>query len=149
MLFLLEWGQYPYVGSYYLRYVPVALMAVTTFVVFKAARDRPWFERPGWGKGVLVALLAAGALVLAAINWMAFRAHAVDVATVDMEFPLRGGTWYISTGGSNAVLNLHHKPHTPAALRDRHRPARRPRQICSWTDPRSRGGLRDLRGHDP
>ncbi len=114
VLFLLQWGQYPYVGSYYLRYVPVALMAGTTFRVLRAVRDRPWFQSPGLGKGVLIALHAVGVVVLGAMNWMALRAHAVDPATVEMEFPLRGGIWYISTGGSNAVLNLHHKPRTPA-----------------------------------
>jgi Peptidase family M23 len=114
VLFLLQWGQYPYVGSYYLRYVPVALVGGTTFLALRAARDRPWFDRPALGKGVLIGLHAVGVVVLVVVNWMAFRAHAVDVATVDMQFPLRGGIWYISTGGSNAVLNLHHKPRTPS-----------------------------------
>lgn len=114
VLFLLQWGQYPCVGSYYVRYLPVALMAGTALVAFRAAGHRPWLERQGWRKGAPMTFLAAGALMFAVLNWKALQAHSVDVPTVNMEFPLRGGIWYISAGGSNSVLNLHHKPHTPA-----------------------------------
>ena len=113
-LFLLLWGQYPYVGSHYLRYLPLLLTAGATVAVFRAVRDLPWLQRKGWGRGVLMALCSVGALLLAAMDWMALQGRAVDVSSVEMEFPLRGGTWYISTGGSNAVLNLHHKPRTPS-----------------------------------
>lgn len=112
--FLLQWGQYPYAGSFYVRYVVFALLAITAWFVFKASRSRPWWVRPGWLRVVVLLLATLGTIGFAVLNGLAWRAHNTQAAAVEMTFPLRGGTWYIGTGGSNAVLNLHHKPGTPA-----------------------------------
>ncbi|MGD2135197.1 MAG: M23 family metallopeptidase [Gemmatimonadales bacterium] len=117
VLFLFLWGQYPYVGSYYFRYVLVVLAGMALFLVFRSVRERPWFSGDlGWRRWLAVGLSVVGSLLLLPLNWGALQAHRVDGPTVDMEFPFRAGTFYISTGGSNAVLNLHHKPNTPAQM---------------------------------
>jgi len=66
--------------------------------------------------GFLFGFIATANLILVVLVWTALQAHAIDQPTVDMQFPLRNGTFYISTGGSNAVLNLHHKQHTPSQM---------------------------------
>lgn len=115
-VFLFQWGQYPYVGSYYLRYILLLLIGGTVFIVFRAVRHRPWYVKPGWRKGLLLGLFILSSLGLIPLNWWALEARYTDLPTVDMAFPLQGSTYYISTGGSNSVLNLHHKPHTPGQM---------------------------------
>ena len=116
VVFLFHWGQYPYVGSYYLRYALVILMVGTGVRVFRRASKRPWHVKPTWRQGLLLVLFGVGSLLLIPLVVKAFQAHHVDEPSVDMEFPLQGGTYYISTGGSNGVLNLHYKPQTPGQM---------------------------------
>jgi len=116
VVFLFQWGQYPYVGSYYLRYVLLILMVGAGFRVFRTVHSLPWYVKPGWRQGFLFGFFIIGSLVLIPLVWAAIQAHYVGKPSVEIQFPLRGGTYYISTGGSNSVLNLHYKPHTPAQM---------------------------------
>lgn len=116
VVFLFQWGQYPYVGSYYLRYVLLVLMGGTVFIVFSAVRERPWYMKSGWKKRILLGFSVAGSLILVPLTWSAFQAHYIDIPSVNMAFPLQGSNYYISSGGSNSVLNLHYKPQTPGQM---------------------------------
>lgn len=114
LAFLFQWGQYPYVGSYYLRYLLLLGAGAAAGAVFRAARGVPWYVRPGWRKAFGLGLLVPGIVVLLLLNGRAWQARYTSVPAADLAFPLRGSTYYISTGGTNGVLNLHHKPNTPA-----------------------------------
>lgn len=53
--------------------------------------------------GAAAALFMAGSIHA----WMGHRPF--DKEHVDLAFPLRGGTYYVISGGSNALMNLHFK----------------------------------------
>ena len=64
VVFLFQWGQYPYVGSYYLRYVLLILMVGAGFRVFRTVHSLPWYVKPGWRQGFLFGFFIIGSLVL-------------------------------------------------------------------------------------
>jgi hypothetical protein len=106
-LLLYLWGQWPLVGSYYARYLPPA---VAILVAGRAVRAWPQTPRlfPASLSGklafvlnVVVAVLTIR-LVAGAIAGLSF----VDVPR-DLAFPLKGGTYYVASGGSSKVLNGH------------------------------------------
>lgn len=106
-VFLYFWGQWPLVGSYYARYLPPAAA-----VLIAARVARAWPKTPRAlpaslpGKSILalngiVAVLTIR-LVAGAIAGLSFA----DMPR-DIDFPLKGGKYYVASGGSSSVLNGH------------------------------------------
>lgn len=114
VLFLFMWGQWPMVGSYYLRFILVGLLVLAGYRSLKKAKDLRFFLRQGVGRQLLAGILAALSLVLGTLNVFAIKGHFVSESPVELAFPLRGGTYYVSDGGSNAILNIHYKTLFPA-----------------------------------
>jgi hypothetical protein len=107
MLFLFVWGQWPLVGSYYGRLLPLAVLVV---VILCAVR------RTGAGLPVRNArfVATAGSTILVVLTAYvglgvvrAFVGKNYSEPLADLEFPLKGGRYYVSSGGSSKVINNH------------------------------------------
>lgn len=93
--------------GYYLPYIFMAAFITGTFVVMFRARALPWApsERRPWFTIAFFTLI--GAFLAQAIpSTLTAREYPADKA-VALAFPLRGGTFHISHGGSNVTMNNH------------------------------------------
>ena len=110
--FLFMWGQWPLVGSYYLRFIFLGLFLVVAWRQVKKAKLLTFLGRPGTARMVVTISLALASLLLGTLNIFAIRGHFPPGPSVALAFPLRNGTHYVSSGGDSAVLNVHFKtPH--------------------------------------
>ena len=106
-LFLFLWGQWPLVGSYYARYLPIAVIAI---VLLAAARTK-WSELPLFhpslpGKALSMLLLAM-AILATYMVWSALAGRQYPEPMVALEFPLKNGDYYVASGGATKVINNH------------------------------------------
>lgn len=116
VFFLFFWGQYPVMGSYYLRYVLGGVFSFAVFWSFRKAKPLPPIQKPGVLKMVLLGTFVVFSLFFGTLDILAIKAHFVSKPILELSAPLKGGTYYVSTGGSNAVLNLHYKASTPMQM---------------------------------
>ena len=107
LLFLFLWGQWPLVGSYYARLLPLAVIVVVALTAVRATSA---------GLPVLNSrmILTAGSVILVAFTGYvcygvagAYAGKHYPKSFAELEFPLRDGRYYISSGGSRKVINNH------------------------------------------
>lgn len=91
-------------------WLPYALTLVSAPVLWRLRMrlaDAPMWPRDGWNL-VLLALGATATGGCIALTWIAFDGRRLpDGPTADLAFPLRGGTFAVASGGSNALLDFH------------------------------------------
>lgn len=99
--------------SYYGRYGLLLLLAGAALVGAWRMRDEAVWQRPqGWqwaGLGGAALLLVASGMGLMEV----YRSHHVPAAPVELTFPLRNGTFYVASGGSQDLMNPHMKVGRP------------------------------------
>lgn len=92
--------------SYYLRYVLLALFAVVaTFLYLRTKRGGP-HSRARDRK--IRALPISVFLLFAVLNALAIASHYPSGKTLDVDFPLSSGTYYVLQGGASIVTNPFH-----------------------------------------
>lgn len=92
--------------SYYLRYIFPGLFAVVAVVLyFKAKPGRSPFQDRGRS---ITVLRVSVCLLFSALNALAIASHYPPGRTLDLDFPLRSGTYYVLQGGASAVTNPFH-----------------------------------------
>ncbi|WP_223275483.1 M23 family metallopeptidase [Paenibacillus elgii] len=107
-LYIWNVGRWDWVG-YYFRY---ALIAFWLYSVVRAVRNNRnvplWPPRSfvSWAGPALSAVFAALFVFLGAY---ALTGHRASEETVDLRFPLRGGTYDVAHGGSRTIVNYHHE----------------------------------------
>lgn len=107
--FLYFWGQWPLVGSYYLRYFPVAVGVLVLWRASRAMREsQPLLNPRRWANAGSLALLGLGLWIGYGV-FNAIVAFGYPEPMVDLEFPLRDGRFYISGGGAGKVINNHQR----------------------------------------
>lgn len=92
--------------SYYLRYVLLGLFAVVAVLLFLRTRHRSPRGRARGG-GITV-LRASVFLLFSVLNGLAIASHYPSGKTLDVDFPLSSGTYYVLQGGGSAVTNPFH-----------------------------------------
>ncbi len=110
--FLFYWGQYPFVGSHYLRYLlPLALIATLILHYFRSKKNGIAWDLPAnWRQWVLTGLFLIMTAMFGLAGITAFRGTRLPHGqTVAMEMPLKQGKYYVSVGGSNGLINMHFK----------------------------------------
>lgn len=107
MIFLYLWGQWPLVGSYYGRFLPVVMaVVVIVFAVRGSKSSLPLWPPRIIGKAFVFIFGALACLVLYMVI-SAIIGQRYPEPSVDLEFPLKGGDYYISSGGSSKIINNH------------------------------------------
>ncbi|MCL7750151.1 M23 family metallopeptidase [Guyparkeria hydrothermalis] len=92
--------------SYYLRYVFPGLFAVVAVFLF----FRIWHGSPhGRARvGGITVLRASVFLLFSVLNALAIASYYPSGETLDVDFPLGSGTYYVLQGGGSAVTNPFH-----------------------------------------
>ena len=108
LTFLYFWGQWPLAISLYFKYLVLGIIVVCIWKFFRRwPRLKSW-----WPQGILrwirtgAVLLLAGLLVYPVYQVLSGRTY--DGEPELLNFPLRGGTYYVALGGSNRALNNHY-----------------------------------------
>ena len=92
-----------------MRYVVLALLILTGFLSFR--RYDPHKPLMTWRVFYLFRLLVVLAFtgLLANVSWKLLEGRSTSEELVSMEFPLKNGQYYISSGGTNATINNHRR----------------------------------------
>jgi hypothetical protein len=107
LFFLYLWGQWSLVGSYYFRYLLLLLILCivgSAFVRFKSGnlgKPRSIFKKISIGVTAALAIL----LIMMVFNTLQGRFYAEQA--IELTFPLKGGTYYVSSAGSHKLINNH------------------------------------------
>jgi|GEM_PF-869783 len=139
LTFIYLWGQWPLGASLYFKYVVLAILLLCLWKFFRAwpagasrnSRPTPSSGQTGlsqqtrisgmeglWPRGVWqwirtgFVLLLAGLLAYPVYQLVAGRSYPEE--PVQLTFPLRDGRYYIASGGSNQIINNHHRASTPS-----------------------------------
>ncbi len=107
MAFLFLWGQWPLVGSYYARYLPAALAAAMFVLALLRTRTKLPLWPPRIFGSVVVVVLGCSAGFVICFVVLAFAGRWHPERGIDLQFPLKGGNYFISSGGSSRTINNH------------------------------------------
>lgn len=107
-VFLFLWGQWALVGSIYFRPLPV-VVAAWVAIARNPLAPGPWLPT-GWLPRLGILLLATLTLAPAFLAVSAVKGMRSAATAVDLAFPLRDGTFYVSSGGSTKAVNNHIRP---------------------------------------
>jgi hypothetical protein len=107
LLFLFMWGQWPLVGSYYARLLPLAVIVlVALFAVRATSAGLPLLNsRVIFTVGSVILVACTGYVCYLVAGAYAGKHYPESFA--ELEFPLRDGRFYISSGGSRRIINNH------------------------------------------
>ena len=105
---LFQWGQYPLVGSYYLRYLLIVIALFTFFVGWQRWPAGLANLPKEWSQLTILVVLSMSTSFLLYFNVLAFTGLTRKVVAMgDIGFPLKHGTYYISSGGTKTIVNNH------------------------------------------
>jgi hypothetical protein len=107
LVFLYFWGQWPIVLSLYFKYVLGAIGVLAAISFLRNWKNtQPLFPRSFWGvtKTMLVALFS---ILMAVLTFQIIQGRSFGQPPVELAFPLKNGSFYVSSGGSNRVINNH------------------------------------------
>lgn len=105
--FLFLWGQYALTGSYYFRYA-LLIIPVVILATFKSKIKRTMRVWPAeLMSRFLIGLLAMITLVITIQCIRMVRGNSYPSEAISLQFPLKDGTYYISSGGTIKLLNGH------------------------------------------
>lgn len=107
LLFLYLWGQWPLVGSYYLRYLMLLLIIYIVSATIVRLRSGNLRKPKSILKKISIVLTTALALLVLMMVFNALRGRYYPDQAIELAFPLKGGTYYVSSGGSQKVINNH------------------------------------------
>ncbi len=105
--FLYSWGQWPLVGSYYLRYLIIAFIILVLFLSIKRFQSIKLLRPSGVWKNIMAILTVLLLFLFLTMNYNVFKGKKYPSEGVALEFPLKNGTYYVSAGGSSKLINNH------------------------------------------
>ena len=109
LLLLYLWGQWPIVGSYYFRYLVLILkLAFLLIFYIKNKSISKSIKHSGiFGKirSVLTCLVSL-IIIFACVKVIFFNSN-YNYETIELSFPLQNGEFYVSSGGTNNLMNNH------------------------------------------
>ena len=92
--------------SYYLRYIFLGLFAVVAVFLYLRTKHGSSHSRARGSK--ITALSISVFLLFAVLNALAIVSHYPSGKILDVNFPLRSGTYYVLQGGASVVTNPFH-----------------------------------------
>ena len=106
--FLYLWGQWPLVGSYYLRYIMLLIISLLFGLVFirfrSVERLKPVINIKN---NITIGLTGALLFLFIIMDINAFRGRYYPDGGIELNFPLRNGLFYVASGGSSKMINNH------------------------------------------
>ncbi len=105
--FLYNWGQWPIAAYIYIKYVLLFLLGISVYIFIKRIRNVRKLLPKGIGRNIKNTILLLFAILFGVLFVKTFSGRSYDQVAVSLTFPLKDGTYYIASGGSNGVLNNH------------------------------------------
>jgi len=105
--FLYLWGQWPLVGSYYLRYFMVANIVLIIILSITKIQSIQPLRPVGVSKTIMTGLTGLLLLLFFLMNFNALKGRNYPSGGVELEFPLKNGIYYVASGGSSKLINNH------------------------------------------
>ena len=107
LIFLYNWGQWPLVWTYYFRYALLVLCGVIllrSLLIFKSLDDGfPTSMLKRLSLFFVIAIL--GVTIVA--NFFTIMGQNYFEEGVELDFPLKNGTFYVASGGTSKFINNH------------------------------------------
>lgn len=100
------WPEY---GSYYLKYVFLWLYIISTIPILVQLPKLNWFSKTNKFKWIITTvqiILLSITIYYFSLSFFAHKNLQQNIKIIDLKFPLKNGTYYISQGGSS-VFNNH------------------------------------------
>ncbi|WP_456278755.1 M23 family metallopeptidase [Bacillus sp. AK128] len=94
--------------SYYLRFLWPVLFVLGLYLSWKKVRNEPfkitYTRSQKWSIGIYVLL----ALIFGMYHFSIFGGYGTDEKAVELDFPLKNGTYYVGQGGGSIQVNYHY-----------------------------------------
>ncbi|MDH3697042.1 MAG: M23 family metallopeptidase [Flavobacteriaceae bacterium] len=108
LLFLFLWGQYPMVGSYFLRYIILVVLVIVLYSAWRKWTAELPLLPESWKYWVITVILLVITPFLLYFNYQAIAGLRSSIESdANLGFPLNHGTYYVSSGGTTAIANNH------------------------------------------
>lgn len=105
--FLYNWGQWPIAAYLYFKYFLLLIIGISFYLfIIRFQSIRKSFPK-GIGRNLKNSLLLIFAVLFGILFSKTFIGRSYEQSVVSLDFPLKDGTYYIASGGSNGVLNNH------------------------------------------
>ena len=105
--FVYLWGQYPMVGGYYFRYLPLLIFLWLLVVSIKNIRHTSRIKPKLWWPAISTVLGILLAIPILYLSGLLILGRSYPEPRVNLQFPLKNGRYYIASGGSNKAINNH------------------------------------------
>jgi len=111
VFFLYLWGQWAIVGSLYIKYVMIAV--ILFFIYLFVVKNRSITSSKGTMRLFLKIRVALTLLISVLVIFVCVKilteVDSYELEAVDLEFPLKGSEFYVSSGGGSKLVNNHFK----------------------------------------
>lgn len=105
--FLYIWGQWPLVGSYYLRYIMVFLIIIIFVITYRRFHILSLLKPSGLWNTIKVIITALILILVIILNIKAIDGRDYPSIGKELHFPLKNGRFYVASGGSSKIINNH------------------------------------------
>lgn len=107
LLFIFNTGRWDWV-SYYMRYIVSAVFFISAFFSYKKAKTGPFFNQINYKRYISLSILIVLAIVYSKNNISTIKGFYINEKPLELVFPLKNGTYYISQGGNSIHINHHY-----------------------------------------
>jgi hypothetical protein len=105
--FLYFWGQWPLAFSLYFKYVLLGIMVLAIWKFFRIGpRLKTWRPRGLW-PWVRTGMILLLTLAMIPLTYQLIKGRSYPADPVNLNFPLKGGAYYVANGGSTRAINNH------------------------------------------
>jgi len=105
--FLFIWGQWAIAGSYYLRYFMLLIILIILVIGSVRYHSNNKAKYISTFKKIVIGLTGLLSLLIFTIALKASIGNSYTNEAIELKFPLKGGEYYISSGGANKLINNH------------------------------------------
>lgn len=105
--FLFLWGQYPLVGSYYIRYLLLSIIALGVVITVKKYSTTTRLFPNKKLKYLYLIPTGVFSIFLITLCIKLYQGSFLPENSINLSFPLKNGAFYIANGGSNNLVNNH------------------------------------------
>ena len=107
ILFIFNTGRWDWV-SYYLRYIVSAVFFLSSFFSYKKAKTSPFYRQLNYKRYISLSIIIVLTIVYSKNNFSTIKGFYITEKPLELVFPLKNGTYYISQGGNSIHINHHY-----------------------------------------
>ncbi|WP_427137944.1 M23 family metallopeptidase [Psychrobacillus psychrodurans] len=93
--------------SYYLRFIMMFFLLLSTYSSWKKVRSLPFRIKFNRSQKMSLSFNVLLLLVFGAYNILTFSGFTTKDDAVELDFPLKNGTYYVGQGGNHVLINYH------------------------------------------